>query len=205
MQLLCMAFISIACAMLGFLSPANRGSMLTVTLLLFVLMGCVAGYSAAIVYKSLKGVQWKALTLLTAFLYPGITFTIFFVLNCFIWGQVGGGISTSTSTSTSTKTQLCFCFLRPAPPRPASPLHSFGRAACARRCSPPARTARRVGLLRCSALRHDVRFALHLVSDLFSTCVGRRLAWLPPRAQGPARQDQHGPARHPQPGAPQYG
>ena len=32
--------------MLGFLSPANRGSMLTVTLLLFVLMGCVAGYSA---------------------------------------------------------------------------------------------------------------------------------------------------------------
>ena len=40
--------------MLGFLSPANRGSMLTVTLLLFVLMGCVAGYSAAIVYKSFK-------------------------------------------------------------------------------------------------------------------------------------------------------
>jgi len=86
-----MAFISIACAMLGFLSPANRGSMLTVTLLLFVLMGCVAGYSAAIVYKSLKGVQWKALTLLTAFLYPGITFTIFFVLNCFIWGQASSG------------------------------------------------------------------------------------------------------------------
>ena len=87
MQLLCMAFISIACAMLGFLSPANRGSMLTVTLLLFVLMGCVAGYSAAIVYKSFKGSQWKALTLLTAFLYPGITFSIFFVLNFFIWGQ----------------------------------------------------------------------------------------------------------------------
>jgi len=91
MQLLCMAFISIACAMLGFLSPANRGSMLTVTLLLFVLMGCVAGYSAAIVYKSFKGSQWKALTLLTAFLYPGITFSIFFVLNFFIWGQASSG------------------------------------------------------------------------------------------------------------------
>jgi transmembrane 9 superfamily protein 2/4 len=89
MQLLCMAFISIGCAMLGFLSPANRGSMLTVTLLLFVLMGCVAGYSAAIIYKAFKGSQWKALTLLTAFLYPGITFMIFFVLNFFIWGQVG--------------------------------------------------------------------------------------------------------------------
>jgi len=91
MQLLCMAFISIGCAMLGFLSPANRGSMLTVTLLLFVLMGCVAGYSAAIVFKAFKGTQWKALTLLTAFLYPGITFVIFLVLNFFIWGQASSG------------------------------------------------------------------------------------------------------------------
>ena len=44
-QLLCMAFISIGCAMLGFLSPANRGSMLTVTLLLFVRI-CVDECSA---------------------------------------------------------------------------------------------------------------------------------------------------------------
>merc|ERR1712078_711243 len=54
MQLLCMAFISIACAALGFLSPANRGSMMTVTLLLFVLMGSVAGYTAALTYKAFK-------------------------------------------------------------------------------------------------------------------------------------------------------
>jgi len=40
-----MAFISIGCAMLGFLSPANRGSMLTVTLLLFVRI-CVDECSA---------------------------------------------------------------------------------------------------------------------------------------------------------------
>ena len=77
--------------MLGFLSPANRGSMLTVTLLLFVLMGSVAGYCAAVTYKAFKGAQWKALTLLTAFLYPGITFGIFFVLNFFIWGQASSG------------------------------------------------------------------------------------------------------------------
>merc|ERR1719230_1882642 len=91
MQLLCMTFISIFCAMLGFLSPANRGSMLTVTLLLFVLMGCVAGYCAAVVYKAFKGSQWKTLTLLTAFLYPGITFGVFFILNFFIWGQASSG------------------------------------------------------------------------------------------------------------------
>tara|TARA_B100000524_G_scaffold137816_1_gene68980 strand:+ start:1574 stop:3445 length:1872 start_codon:yes stop_codon:yes gene_type:complete len=91
MQLLGMTFISIFCAMLGFLSPANRGSMLTVTLLLFVLMGCVAGYCAAVAYKAFKGSQWKTLTLLTAFLYPGITFGIFFTLNFFIWGQASSG------------------------------------------------------------------------------------------------------------------
>jgi len=86
-----MAFISIACAMLGFLSPANRGSMLTVSMLLFVLMGSVAGYTSAVTYKAFKGVHWKALTLLTAFLYPGITFGIFFFLNFFVWGKASSG------------------------------------------------------------------------------------------------------------------
>merc|ERR1711865_390595 len=38
-----------------------------------------------------KGTQWKALTLLTAFLYPGVTFVIFLVLNFFIWGQASSG------------------------------------------------------------------------------------------------------------------
>jgi len=91
MQLLFMTFISIACAMFGFLSPANRGSMLTVTVLLFVFCGSVAGYASAITYKSFKGTQWKLLTLLTAFLYPGITFTVFFFLNFFIWGKHSSG------------------------------------------------------------------------------------------------------------------
>merc|ERR1712137_764243 len=45
----------------------------------------------AIIYKAFKGSQWKALTLLTAFLYPGITFGIFFTLNFFIWGQASSG------------------------------------------------------------------------------------------------------------------
>ena len=71
--------------------------MLTVTLLLFVLMGSVAGYSAAITYKAFKGHQWKALTLLTAFLFPGITFAIFFLLNFFIWGKASSGAVRATT------------------------------------------------------------------------------------------------------------
>merc|ERR1719387_1097569 len=70
MQILGMALISIVCAMLGFLSPANRGGLLTATLLTFVLMGVPAGYFSSNTYKSLKGAQWKTLTLLTATLYP---------------------------------------------------------------------------------------------------------------------------------------
>eukprot|EP00966_Prymnesium_polylepis_P008757 201858-Prymnesium_polylepis.1 len=47
MQLFGMGCIAIVCAMAGFLSPANRGGLLTATLLLFVLMGVPAGYFAS--------------------------------------------------------------------------------------------------------------------------------------------------------------
>ncbi|KAL1523795.1 hypothetical protein AB1Y20_018718 [Prymnesium parvum] len=87
MQLLGMSFISILCAMLGFLSPANRGGLLTATLLLFVLMGVPAGYFSSNTYKSLKGTEWKKMTVLTATLYPGIISFTFFVLNFFVWSQ----------------------------------------------------------------------------------------------------------------------
>ena len=85
------ALLSIVCASAGFLSPANRGGLLTATLLLFVLMGVPAGYTASITYKCLKGAQWKTLTLLTAFLYPGIVFIGALFLNFFIWGRGSSG------------------------------------------------------------------------------------------------------------------
>jgi len=91
MQLLFCAAICIFCAMLGFLSPANRGGLLTAMLLLFVLMGVPAGYYASHTYKCLRGTEWKTATLFTAFLYPGLMAGIFFVLNCFIWSQGSSG------------------------------------------------------------------------------------------------------------------
>ena len=90
-QLLMMAFITIAGAMVGFLSPARRGGLLTATLLLFVLMGVPAGYVGSVTYKSLRGAQWKTLTLLTAMLWPGVVFVVFFFLNFFIWGRGSSG------------------------------------------------------------------------------------------------------------------
>ena len=57
-QLICMAVVTMVFAVLGFLSPANRGGLMTAVLLLFVFMGVFAGYSAARLYKSFKVRIW---------------------------------------------------------------------------------------------------------------------------------------------------
>ena len=90
-QLMFMAIIAIFCAMIGFLSPANRGGLLTAVLLLFVLMGVPAGYYSSSTYKALKGTEWKLTTILTATLYPACIALILFTLNFFIWGQGSSG------------------------------------------------------------------------------------------------------------------
>jgi len=78
-------------AMLGFLSPANRGGLLTALVVLLVVMGVFAGYFATRVYKSFKGQYWKKCTLMTALGFPGFIFGIFFVLNLVIWGEKSSG------------------------------------------------------------------------------------------------------------------
>jgi hypothetical protein len=90
-QLLGMASITMCFAVLGFLSPANRGGLMTAMLLLFVLMGVAAGYASARLYKSFGLVKWRAMTLQTALAYPGFCFAIFFTLNLFIWGERSSG------------------------------------------------------------------------------------------------------------------
>ena len=46
-----MAFLVVVFALLGFLSPANRGGLSTALLLLFVFMGSFSGYVSARLYK----------------------------------------------------------------------------------------------------------------------------------------------------------
>merc|ERR1712224_663294 len=60
------------------------------TLLLFTFMGVPGGYASARFYK-LFGEEWKEATLMTAFMYPGAIFGIFFFLNLLIWGQASAG------------------------------------------------------------------------------------------------------------------
>jgi len=84
-QLLSMAAITMVFACLGFLSPANRGSLMTCALVLFVCLGTPAGYVAARIYKAFGGEKWKSNVLLTSMLCPGIVFGHFFVLNLVLW------------------------------------------------------------------------------------------------------------------------
>ena len=86
-QLLYMSLAVLAFAAVGFLSPANRGSLMIALILLFVLMGVAAGYASSRTYKFFKGKAWQQCTLLTAMFFPGVCFVIFFVLNLFVWGE----------------------------------------------------------------------------------------------------------------------
>jgi transmembrane 9 superfamily protein 2/4 len=97
LQIFGMCVVTLIFALLGFLSPAHRGGLLQCMTLLFTLMGSVAGYGSARCCKLFSDNQegdtarWKLTTILTAFLYPGFIFVVFFVLNLFIWGQKSSG------------------------------------------------------------------------------------------------------------------
>ncbi|RZF41057.1 hypothetical protein LSTR_LSTR002689 [Laodelphax striatellus] len=77
--------------MLGMLSPASRGALMTAAIFLYVFMGLIAGYVSARLYKTLKGREWKRAAFLTATFYPALVFGICFFLNFFIWGKSSSG------------------------------------------------------------------------------------------------------------------
>jgi len=86
-QIIAMTISVMLFAVLGFLSPANRGGLLTALLLLFVFCGSVGGYYAARIYKMFYGKAWKRNTMLTAVVYPGAVALTAFIVNFFVWGQ----------------------------------------------------------------------------------------------------------------------
>lgn len=86
-----MTGVTMTFAVLGFLSPSNRGGLMTAMLLLWAFMGVFAGYASARLYKMFKGSEWKKITLKTALMFPGVVFVLFFVLNALIWGEKSSG------------------------------------------------------------------------------------------------------------------
>ncbi|KAL7900392.1 Nonaspanin [Trichoderma sp. SZMC 28014] len=90
-QLFVMTGFTILFALLGFLSPSNRGSLGTLSIFLYTILGLVGGYVSARTYKSIGGEQWKINIVLTPLLVPGIVFTAFFLLNLFLWAKQSSG------------------------------------------------------------------------------------------------------------------
>ncbi|CAG9835201.1 unnamed protein product [Diabrotica balteata] len=86
-QVFFMSLVTLAFACLGFLSPANRGALMTCAMVLYVLLGSPAGYVSARIYKSFGGEKWKSNVLLTSMLAPGIVFGLFFVMNVVLWAK----------------------------------------------------------------------------------------------------------------------
>lgn len=84
-------FVTLLFACMGFLSPANRGSLGTALLLVFVLMGFVAGYTGTKLYCRLGLQSWKGLAVKIVLAFPGMVFSLFFVINLFVWAQGSTG------------------------------------------------------------------------------------------------------------------
>lgn len=97
LQILLMTVVTMVCALFGLMSPAQRGSLLTTVMLLYVFMGSVSGYASARVYKLCGGKDWKQNTLLTAALYPSIIGTMFVVCNIVVASE-GSSMGMSLNT-----------------------------------------------------------------------------------------------------------
>lgn len=90
-QLILMALFTIFFACIGFLRPDHRGALLSTMLFLFAFMGCFGGYASGRLYKMFGGIHWKTNSMGVALLFPGICFTIFFIINLLIWGEESSG------------------------------------------------------------------------------------------------------------------
>ncbi|CAO1613621.1 unnamed protein product [Parajaminaea phylloscopi] len=83
-QLVAMSVITLAFALLGFLSPSNRGSLATVMVVGWCLFGVVAGYVSTRLYATFDGEQWQRQIFGVAVLFPTTIYGILALLNFFL-------------------------------------------------------------------------------------------------------------------------
>ena len=86
-QIVAVLFIGVLFALAGFLSPANRGGLVTAIVLLFVFLGSLNGYVSARIYKMLGGKLWRRNTAFTAIGFPALIASTAFFINLFVWAE----------------------------------------------------------------------------------------------------------------------
>ncbi|CAO3633890.1 unnamed protein product [Cunninghamella blakesleeana] len=90
-QLIAMTGITLVFAILGFLSPSNRGSLGTVMVLFFMIFSCISGYTSSRIYKMNGGESWKMNMILSATLVPGVILGALLGLNFFLIASNSSG------------------------------------------------------------------------------------------------------------------
>ncbi|CDH55046.1 endosomal p24a protein [Lichtheimia corymbifera JMRC:FSU:9682] len=90
-QLIAMTALTLVFAVLGFLSPSNRGSLATVMIIFFMVFACISGYVSARIYKMNGGEAWKLNVFMTAVLFPGAILGALFALNFFLIASHSSG------------------------------------------------------------------------------------------------------------------
>eukprot|EP00842_Homolaphlyctis_polyrhiza_P003679 jgi/Hompol1/4311/HPOL_002489-RA len=68
----------------GPVAQRDRGALGTMALVFYILFSAVAGYTSAVLYKTLQGEHWRQNVLLTAVLVPGSIFGVLVILNFFL-------------------------------------------------------------------------------------------------------------------------
>lgn len=86
-QIIGVMVLGIVFALAGFLSPANRGGLVTALVLLYIVLGCLSGFVSARTYKMLGGTLWRRNTAFTAVAFPALIAGTAFFINFFIWAE----------------------------------------------------------------------------------------------------------------------
>lgn len=96
-QIFCMILVTIVFALLGILSPSNRGSLSTFMFMLYIFFSLVSSFISSYIYRFFGGENWKVNMILNPLLVPGSLFLIFILLNFFlIYVQSSGAIPLGT-------------------------------------------------------------------------------------------------------------
>jgi len=90
-QLCAMVGVTLVFALLGFLSPSNRGSLATVMMICWTFFGSISGFVSSRVYASLGGTERRKNAFLTATVLPTLIFAVVFLLNMFLIAAQSSG------------------------------------------------------------------------------------------------------------------
>jgi len=96
-QLLVTTTLVILLGAIGFLSPANAGSLITAIVVIYVLMGIVNGYVSQRVYIMMGGQRKRRNTVMAALFMTGIMYIIWFIADIILW-SLGSSAGPSVGT-----------------------------------------------------------------------------------------------------------